>query len=147
VRGPAPRAASFAALLLLWLALVGTRDPTEVVAGLIATTIAAIATCALHAVGLQSLVVRTRSWLAFARGLARLPRDTLLVMVALVRRTRGTFQTSPLPRGRDWRRQAERGLGALAASLAPNTIVVDIDVERRHALRHELVARGDDPLR
>jgi Na+/H+ ion antiporter subunit len=141
------RGLSLVAFFLLWLVLVGTGSGGELVAGLIGATSATLASEILVRAGLLPFGGHRRSWTPAVRALVRVPVDTALVVAALVRGRRGRFRVSELPYGRDWRRHAERGVGALAASLAPNSVVIDIDPGRRISLRHELARQDEDPLK
>jgi hypothetical protein len=72
--------------------------------------------------------------------------------VALVRRPDGELvELRFSPGDDDPRATARRVLAGAAGSLAPNTIVVELDERRGVLLAHRLVARGDprsaaDPL-
>jgi multisubunit Na+/H+ antiporter MnhE subunit len=135
----------FCGLELLWLVFVGTTQSTEVVAGLIASAVAALLVEALRRTGLLGFRV-SPSALARARSVpAHVLFDFLLVLWLVVRaaarreRIRGRwltvdFEDEEGPRG--------RFLRALAATLengTPNGIVVDVDHGR--VLLHSLETR------
>jgi multisubunit Na+/H+ antiporter MnhE subunit len=137
VRRAVSLVAWFALLEGLWLVFVGTRQTTELVAGLIAATAGALVAELLRSLGLGY-----RADLRLLAGLWRLPFDvvfdfgvvTWVLARALVRRrrVRGRWVTVPRRSVGGW----ERALAAVAGSATPNTIVVDVDGER--ALLHTL---------
>jgi hypothetical protein len=97
--------------------------------------------------GLESIGVR---WLArLHRPLLRIPGDTLLlarqILAALIRRERplGVFRAVPFAAAAGERASATRAaLAEALGSLAPNTIVVGVDVERGLLLAHQLRRSG-----
>ena len=133
----------FAGLLVLWLLLVGTVQDGEQIAGLAAAAIGATAAEVVRSQGLLRYRVEAR-WLgAGARQLLRVVPDFFRVLAFLPKRPRGVFRTVPFPAGGE--RDVDRGRRAwatLAASLAPNRLVVDLDPDHREALVHELVPRA-----
>jgi hypothetical protein len=135
-----------AAFFGLWLVLVGTLSGGELVAGAVAATSATVVCEVVVAAGLLPFPGSARSWASARFVPVRIAADTGRLLAALAHGRSGRFRVAELPRGRHWHRHAERGIGALVASVAPNTIVVDIDAERRRALRHELSPRDEDPL-
>ena len=136
---------AWVALFALWLALVGTLDRLDVVAGSVAAAVAATAAVLVRAQGLPRASAGAHVLRYAGHALARVPGDTARVLGPLARgRTpNGAFRVVALPPG-DWRTRGPRGVAALIGSLAPNTIVVDVDGERRQALVHDLV-RPPDP--
>jgi multisubunit Na+/H+ antiporter MnhE subunit len=132
-------------LFLLWLVLVGTVAWLELVAGAVAALIGAVAAELLRSRGLLATVKLT--WLpAVWRPLVQVFADFVIVMDALVR----TIARRPHPPDRyrvvdlsgargDQRAAGWRAFAAAAGSLAPNTVVVEVDRERRRMLVHELV--------
>ena len=139
----------FAGLFVLWLLFVGTAsDWMEWIGGVFAAAIGATA----------AEVVREQGLLAFRadrQRLRMLPSRLWLVVVEfgvlaaeLVRQLlrprveRGAFSVVEFPAGGE--RRVDRGRRALVAaigSLAPNTLVVDVDEEHGRLLVHELVPR------
>jgi hypothetical protein len=129
----------FGGLLVLWLVLVGTVQDVERIAGLAAAAIGATAAEVVRSQGLLRYRVEAR-WVR--RGLLRVPRvvpDFFRVVAALRSPSHGVFRTIPFPAG--GHRDVDRGRRAwvtLAASLAPNRLVVDLDPDTGEALVHDL---------
>jgi hypothetical protein len=129
----------FGGLFVFWLGLVGTVQDVERIAGLAAAAIGATAAEVVRSHGLLRYRVEAR-WVA--RGLRQLLRvvpDFFRVLAALASPRRGVFRTVPFPAG--GHRDVDRGRRAwvtLAASLAPNRLVVDIDPDTGDALVHDL---------
>ena len=133
-------------LFLLWLVLVGTVAPLELLAGAIAAVIGAAVAELVRAHALQGYTLDPR-WLGvFVRPLARVVPDFVLVMVALAR----TLATREAPNGRyvvvslrdeGTKRRAAgwRALAGAAGSIAPNSVVVTVEREPGRMLVHELV--------
>jgi hypothetical protein len=77
------------------------------------------------------------------RPLLRWPRDLLWLARALVLRPRGRIVEVPFEAtGDDPHSAARRALAVAGGSLAPNSIVVEIDAERGVLVRHDLVEDG-----
>jgi multisubunit Na+/H+ antiporter MnhE subunit len=138
----------------LWLALVDTVVVPELVAGAIAAAIAA--TGAVIVRGQRRLLLRPRArWMRHAAGpIARTVPELGPLAVALWRRgvrrrdERGRLVEVPYTAvGDDPTDAAHRAFTQALGSLAPNTVVVGIDVERRILLLHELVATDDPAAR
>jgi multisubunit Na+/H+ antiporter MnhE subunit len=108
----------FAALLVLWLVLVGTVQDVERIAGLCAA----------------------------ALGASAVVPDFFVVLSALVRPTTGRFRTVEFPTGGTRDVDAgRRAFIAIAPSLAPNSLVVDADRESGEVLVHDLVPGAASP--
>ena len=137
----------FAGLLILWLLLVGNVAGTERIASLFAAAIGATAAEVVRSLGLLRFTVEWR-WLRLTpRQLARVVPEFFLVLSTLVRPRRGTFQVLEFPTGGE--RAVDHGRRAwagLAASFAPNRLVVDLDPESGSVLVHDLVP-GASPER
>jgi hypothetical protein len=130
----------FGGLFVFWLALVGTLQDAELIAGLGAAAIGATAAEVVRSQGLLRYRVRARWLWPGVRQLLRVVPDFFRVLAALPRRPAGQFRTVPFPAG--GRRDVDRGRRAwatLAASLAPNRIVIDMDAGTGEALVHDLV--------
>ena len=138
--------AAWALLFVLWMLLAGTVAMSEVVAGVVA---AAVAATAVEAVRHQR-VVRFRPdprWLLRAWRLpARTVREFATLSAALIRslarrrRIGGRFIALPFPVGaNDSRSSARRAVFTVAASVAPNTYVVDFDRGEGRVLVHQLL--------
>lgn len=140
------------------MALVGTLDPAEVIAGAAAAAVAATAAVLVLLPGVDRFESEFR-WLA--RAALRLPWatlvDTVLLFGALwmhlVRHERlsGRFGTTDFRYGGDDARDtARRACAKAAGSVAPNAYVIGIDEEHDELHYHELLpARGRttcDPL-
>lgn len=135
-------------LFLLWLALVGTIAWLELVAGACAAALGAFAAELVRERGLLDYrlpaPVLVRAW----RPLVRIVPDFWALIVALVRavasgrRPSGAYRAVPYPAGD----AGSRAVATAAGSLAPNTVVVDVDRERDLMLVHVLVP-GKGPTR
>lgn len=130
----------FAGLLVLWLALVGTVQDVERIAGLCAAAIGATAAEVVRSQGLLRFRVEWR-WLRLLwRPLARVVPDFFVVLSALVRRSRGRFVELEFHTGGERAVDAgRRAFAVVAPSLPPNRLVVDVDPDSGKALVHDLV--------
>jgi multisubunit Na+/H+ antiporter MnhE subunit len=144
----------WALLAGLWLALVDTVVVPELVVGAIAAAIAA--TGAVVVRGQRRLLLRPRAaWARFAFApLGRTVTDLVPLAVALWRRgilrrdERGALVEVPYAAvGDDPYDAAHRVFTEALGSLAPNTLVVDIERDRRTMVVHELVPTGDPAAR
>jgi multisubunit Na+/H+ antiporter MnhE subunit len=145
----------WALLTALWLALVDTVVVPELVAGAVGAAIAA--TGAVLVRGRRQVLLRPRAaWLPGAlREIARFGPDLVPLATALwrrgVRRADEHGRLLEVPYGAvaddDPEAAAHRALTEAVGSIAPNTVVVDIDRERRVVLVHELVATSDPAAR
>ena len=142
----------WALFVLLWIAYVGTTDAQEVLAGLVAATVAATTVELARAQGLLRYRV-DRVWLRRASTApAQIVYDFGLLTLLLVRRRRveGEYLTVEFPAGESrpehaWRRAWVTTIG----TMSPNVIVVDIDTDGKTALLHSLEPgawRGAQPL-
>ena len=133
-------------LFLLWLVLVGTVASLELYAGVAAAAIGATAAELVRARGLLRFRVELK-WLGRVwRPLVQIFPDFGFVVLALFQ----TIVKRQLPRdayvaidlagaGGDPRSAGWRAFATAAGSLAPNTVVVDVDRERRLMLVHKLL--------
>jgi multisubunit Na+/H+ antiporter MnhE subunit len=137
-------------LAALWLALVDTVVAPELVAGAVAAAVAATGAVVVRAN--RRVVTRPRvAWLRSAwRPLVGTFRDMGPLAVALWRRgvlrrpEQGVTTEVPYAAvGSDPRSSAHRVLTQALGSLAPNTIIVCVDHDRRTMVVHQLVATGD----
>lgn len=146
-------AAWFGPLFGLWVAFVGVTTGSELIAGLAAAAVGATAADIVRRCGLLSYRPPPGLASPLARQLWHTVRDFLLLVWLLVpaltgRRPKGAFRTIEVdtrgdsPSGRGW-----RAFAGWIGSIAPNTIVVDLD--EGTVLRHDLVPgrSPDDPLR
>jgi multisubunit Na+/H+ antiporter MnhE subunit len=142
-------------LAALWLALVDTVVVPELVAGAVGAAIAA--TGAVIVRRQRRVLLRPRAaWAPSAlRALARFGPDLVPLTTALWRRgvrradERGRLVEVPYDAvaDDDPEAAAHRVLTEAIGSFAPNTIVVDIDRDRRVVLVHELVPTDDPAAR
>lgn len=127
-------------LTVLWLALADSRRLEEVVAAVVVGAFGATASVIVRAQ--RDVVLRPRArWVLGALGaFGRWPRDLWALTLALRSRPTGSILEEPFEAtGEDPRSAARRALAVAGGSLAPNTIVVEIDPERGVLVRHELV--------
>jgi multisubunit Na+/H+ antiporter MnhE subunit len=138
-------------LAALWLALVDTVVVPELVAGAVAAAIAA--TGAVIVRGQRRLLLRPRvAWIRSAGGPLRGTVTDLGPLARTlwqrgVRRRGGHGALVEVPYtavGDDPDAAAHRVFTEALGSLAPNTLIVDVDRERRILLVHQLVP-SDDP--
>jgi multisubunit Na+/H+ antiporter MnhE subunit len=135
-----------ALLFLLWLVLVGTVASLELYAGAVAAAIGATAAELVRSRGLMRFRVEPR-WVARVwRPLVQVVPDFATLALAVFRTIASRrfppdayvevdlAGTGARPRSAGW-----RALASAAGSLAPNTVVVDVDRERRSMLVHKLV--------
>jgi multisubunit Na+/H+ antiporter MnhE subunit len=136
----------WAALAVIWLLLVDTLDPQELLVGAGAASVAATVAAAVHRRG----YIRFWPKAAWLREVPNLFRDVIvdcgLLAAALWRRVarhqpvRGETIRVPFHHGGDNGRDgARRALVNFAVSLTPNSYVVDIDPEGNSLLVHRLV--------
>jgi multisubunit Na+/H+ antiporter MnhE subunit len=138
-------------LVGLWLALVDTVVVPELVAGAVAAAIAATGAVLVRRQRLVLLRPRAAWAIGALREIARFGPDLVPLATALwrrgVRRADERGRLVEVPYGavaeNDPEAAAHRVLTEAIGSFAPNSIVVDIDRERRVLLAHELVATGD----
>ena len=144
----------WALLAALWLALVDTVVVPELVTGAVAAAIAA--TGAVVVRGRRRLLLRPRAaWARAALGpLRRTVTDLGPLAVALWRRgilrrdERGALVEVPYTAvGDDPSDTAHRVFTEALGSLAANTLVVDIEADRRTLVVHELVPTDDPAAR
>jgi multisubunit Na+/H+ antiporter MnhE subunit len=138
------------ALLVIWILLVDTFDPEELLVGALAAAISATVAVAVHRRGYIRFWPRARWLLQVPYLVWDVGVDCGLLAVALwnrvVRRRPVRGETIRVPfhhGGDDGRDGARRALVNFAVSLTPNSYVVDIDPEGDSLLVHRLV---DVPL-
>lgn len=130
---------AFALIFALWLLLTGTFAGVELVFGVAVAALAALADVVARRVAGRPLRVRRLP------GLTSLPARVVVDFARLMRAlpaARGRWREEEIPRGREdpeWR--ARRAWHVLAGSVAPATIVADVDRERGVAVVHELGRR------
>jgi multisubunit Na+/H+ antiporter MnhE subunit len=139
-------------LLGLWLLFVDTLAPAEVLVGLGAAALAALAALGIHAYGGTRFRFHVR-WLLLLRDVpANTLRDCVTLGVVLWRhlirgeRARGAFRTIPFPIHDDPTAAAWRAFVAATTSVAPNTYVIRFDRERATVIVHQLVPDPPDRM-
>ena len=132
-------------LLGLWLLFVDTLALAEVLVGLGAAALAALAALGIHAYGGTRFRFQVR-WLLLLRDVpASTLRDCATLGVVLWRhlirgeRARGAFRTIPFPIHEGPTAAAWRAFVASAMAIAPNTYVIRFDRERDTVIAHQLV--------
>jgi multisubunit Na+/H+ antiporter MnhE subunit len=145
-------------LAALWLALIDNSDPADLAAGALAAAISATATVLVR--GQRKVLLRFRvRWLRVLPSLVVSVAGGLIVVARAVwrrgvlrRPERGELVEVPFAAVTDEPETVGRRVLALTlGSVAPDTVVLDVDVEHRVLLAHRLVAEGDarraaDPL-
>jgi hypothetical protein len=130
-------------LTALYVALTDTRRPQELGAAVVIGALGAVAATLVRARREVVLRPRPRDLLAIWDGVRRWPRDLVLLIRALAAREPGRVVEVPFAAtGEDPRSAARRALAVAGGSLAPNSIVIEIDAERGVLVRHELVDDG-----
>jgi multisubunit Na+/H+ antiporter MnhE subunit len=131
---------------LIWLGLTTTFDPAELLAGVLASAVAATGAELVRATGLIGFRPQAAWFFRAPRVAWRCIVDTGVVIGALLahatgrRPMRGAFRTIPTdPGGDDPASAARRALLTAAISATPNTYVVGIDRERGEIVVHQLV--------
>jgi multisubunit Na+/H+ antiporter MnhE subunit len=135
-------------LLGFWLALSNAATAQDLAAGAVAATLGATASVLVRQQ--RRYVARPRlQWiLRLGRPIAQVPGDLVRLVQALVRPTAGELVEVRFdPGGEDARGAARRLLAIVGGSLAPDTVVIEIDEERGVLVAHRLAGRhGPDPL-
>jgi hypothetical protein len=137
----------WALMVLLWIAYVGTTNRTEVLAGLAAAAIAVVALEVVRAQGVLNFTVERGRLARSAKAPLLIASDFGVVAWTLARSLArrkpvvGQYLEVPFPAGDPHRAQREwrRAYTTTLRSMAPNTIVVDIDPERNVAQLHTLM--------
>ena len=142
----------WAVLMAAWLLFVDTFAVAEVLAGVVASALAASFAEAVRERGYVRFSPRAR-WLAHAPRVAwQILVDCWILEVALVRRLQGRRPRGVLYRvpirygGDDSRSAARRALLNFAVSITPNSYVLDLEPGTGVALVHQLVPDRLDPL-
>lgn len=133
-----------------YLLLIDITDLPELYAGAAVVLISALVFEAAREQGLAEVGLTAPQLLRLWRPLLRIPRDIALVSLAALaqalapRASRGSLRAFPFHAGSPTgaRDTGRRALAEAAGSLAPNTIVIGIDVERDLILGHQLWPSG-----
>ncbi len=112
-----------ASLLVFYVLLVGTPGAHEVAAGLGASLAAGLFALAAHRSAGRKLRAGPAALRAVPQVLTALARDTVRVGFLLLRAQKGGVVSQPMTASGD----GERGVAILAASIAPNSFVIDSD--------------------
>jgi hypothetical protein len=129
----------------LWEVLVGTRQTTEVVAGLLAALLGAVLVELLRSLGLLRYAVDAHLLARVWRVPVNVVFDFCVVTWVLVRslarrqRVRGEWVRVPFPTEGGSVGRWQRAFGGVAGNTFPNAIVVDLD--GKEALLHALDRR------
>jgi hypothetical protein len=148
-RGGGGAAGARRAWLIWWVLLtalfIALEDSRRLAVLVIAAIVGALgATAAVIVRARREVLMRPRAgWiLAALRNLLRWPADLVALTGALVQRPHGRIVEEQFSAtGEDPESAARRALAIAGGSLAPNSIVVDIDADRGVLVRHELVER------
>src|SRR4051794_29252185 len=134
------------------MALVDTREPPQVYAGLAVAALAALGSELVRRQGIAGTRVRARWLLRLYRPLLSVPRDlarlTATALAALrpgARPAAGRFRALAFDAGSGAEGRGREALAELAGSFSPNTIVVGLDRDRGALLVHQLVPEERDP--
>jgi multisubunit Na+/H+ antiporter MnhE subunit len=135
----------WAILTALYVVLVDSRRLEEVVAAAIVGALGATASVLVRREREIVLRPRLRDVVAELRTVLAWPRDLALLATALVRRPSGRVVEAPFEAtGDDPHDAAHRALAVAGRTLAPNTIVIGIDEDRRVLIAHRLVDDEED---
>jgi multisubunit Na+/H+ antiporter MnhE subunit len=128
----------------VWLALVDRTPLDELLTGLVATTLGATAAVLVRSQRILLLRPRARWIKAAWRPALALATDLWPLARALPRRERGVIHELPFGVvGENPDDAAFRSVNVALGSVGPNTIVLDIDTERRVLYAHQLVPTAD----
>ena len=135
--------AAWVAFFALYLLFTGTGKPPELAVGGVCAGLVAVFEMALRARSERPLHMTLRMLWPVIPGLAQLVLDTFRVAGALLSAFRtpvsGEFCAIAVPPGTVADSAAGRGIAIAAASLAPNSFVVDAGAERSRFVIHRLI--------
>jgi Na+/H+ ion antiporter subunit len=123
----------WAALTALYVVLVDSRRLQELVAAAVIGALGATAALVVRHGSDLALRPRPRAAVRELRAVLAWPRDLVLLARALVRRPRGRIVEVPFEAD-----PADAAVAVAARTLAPNRIVIDVDLERGVLRYHEL---------
>jgi hypothetical protein len=135
----------FALLWLFWVAVVGTTQSTEVLAGACAAAVGAVFAEVLRAHGLLDFAADPKLELKAAKLVWIVPADfalatwTLVVAIAGGKRVHGEWVRAPFPLHAGAKGRWQRAFVVATSNGAVNAIVVDLD--GREATLHALDVR------
>jgi hypothetical protein len=140
-------AASLAVLFVAWLVWTSTLAADECIAGALAAAIGTIGAAVARRSDVGRLELRAK-WLAPMRWwLLDVPADTWRLLRAVAHRETRSLEASsegslPFePGGDDPASVMRRALALTITSVAPNTIAIDVDRDRRRFVYHQVVRR------
>lgn len=135
----------WAVLAGAWLVFVGTFDAAESYVGAIVAALGAVASNVVLERRIVAFYVRPRLLLIGARIFRDVAADTLVVLAVLAERMLGAREPAAklvaVPFGAcgdDKRSAARRAMAIAFTTIAPNSLVLGIDRERRRAVFHQL---------
>ena len=115
----------------------------ELIAGLCAAAIGASSVEVVRSQGLLGYRLQLRWLRPLGTQLVRVIPEFIRLMLALPRRPRGSFRTLDFPVGGTRNVDAgRRAYAVMAASLAPNRLVVDADPDAGGAVVHDLLPKS-----
>jgi multisubunit Na+/H+ antiporter MnhE subunit len=126
----------WALLTALYVVLVDTRRVQELVAAVVVGALGATASAIVRRDRANVVRPRLRTALRELRAILAWPRDLWLLTGALVRRPRGRIVEVAFDGD-----ASDAAIAVAERSLAPNTVVIDVDEERGVVIYHELVQR------
>jgi multisubunit Na+/H+ antiporter MnhE subunit len=121
-------------LTAFYVVLVDTRRAQELVAAVVVGALGATASLIVRRERDDVVRLRWRTALRELRAILAWPRDLWLLTGALVRRPGGRVVEVPFEGD-----ASDAALAVAERSLAPNTVVIDIDEERGVLIYHELM--------
>lgn len=146
-----------AALFVVWMALVDSREAPQVYAGLVVAAIGTLGSELVRRQWVAGTRLRARWLLRLHRPLASVPGDLVRLGSALwgafpnlwfgkaPRPVAGRFRALPFEAGTGPEGRGREALAELAGSFSPNTVVVGLDRERGVLLVHQLVPEEGEP--
>jgi multisubunit Na+/H+ antiporter MnhE subunit len=135
--------------MAFWFAMTSTTAGSEIVVGAVVSTLAASVAELVTARLRPNFRIGVRWWMQVPALLGRAVMDSLLIaltagrFVVNRRRVRGRFLEVPAPHDLSSRRRSgEQFLLTVGGTLAPNTIVVGYDPDRKSVVVHQLIRKN-----
>jgi hypothetical protein len=129
----------------LYLLLIDTVDTPELLAGAVATLLAAAVYEVSYSQGFADAAFRAGDLREVARAFTQVPRGIAIVSLEIVCQTvrprseRGRVRSSPFETGdEDAYDLGRRAMTEALGSLAPDSFVIGIDLDRNELLMHRL---------
>jgi hypothetical protein len=127
----------------LYLVLIDTVDTPELIAGGVATLLAAAVYEVSYSQGFADAAFRVRDLMKVGRAFAQVPRGIAVVSLEIVRQTvrprstRGRISSRPFETGNeDGYDLGRRAMAEALGSLAPDSFVIGVDPDRDELLVH-----------